>query len=332
MKGALTDASCKTVWLNGNLLYDQQSILKHLTFHFGSEFLTFEQFGEFLEQSKTPIIFILEEIDQFAIMPGQHLLYTLFEAASNLKLPVLIVGLTERYDFVSMLEKRVKSRFSQYIVSATIKPVTFETYLNGIISALSEGQTDAYRKSVIALVNDQEVSHVLNHCYLETPTLHHGLNRLCSLIPLDLKSSRNKIRHAETKRDTINALSPEPTALKTILSRATEPMLILLISLCNLERKCEGAIRPSFEMVLQEWNESRDQLNKSMLAQAFVVSKENLYLAWEELVNCGFLVKNGNSTWIDPAIEQYYLAEPLTNLYEGLPPSCPEHLRRLDIS
>ncbi|PWA00612.1 hypothetical protein BB558_003336 [Smittium angustum] len=60
----------------------------------------------------TPVIFILENFELFAMQPRQLLLYTLLDIAQSRQAPVAIVGVTNRMNVIDLLEKRVKSRFS----------------------------------------------------------------------------------------------------------------------------------------------------------------------------------------------------------------------------
>ncbi|KAJ3181018.1 origin recognition complex subunit 4 [Geranomyces variabilis] len=63
-------------------------------------------------RSSTPVVFVLDEVDLFAMHPKQALLYNLFDACQTAQNPIAVVGVTTRIDFVDLLEKRVKSRFS----------------------------------------------------------------------------------------------------------------------------------------------------------------------------------------------------------------------------
>ncbi|KAF1354007.1 origin recognition complex subunit 4 C-terminus-domain-containing protein [Delphinella strobiligena] len=68
-----------------------------------------------LVKSKS-VIFILDEFDLFTTHPRQTLLYNLFDIAQSRKAPILVLGLTTRFDVAEQLEKRVKSRFSHRFV------------------------------------------------------------------------------------------------------------------------------------------------------------------------------------------------------------------------
>lgn len=62
------------------------------------------------------VIFIMDEFDLFTSHSRQTLLYNLFDIAQARKAPVAVLGLTTRLDVADILEKRVKSRFSQRYV------------------------------------------------------------------------------------------------------------------------------------------------------------------------------------------------------------------------
>ncbi|KAJ3159306.1 origin recognition complex subunit 4 [Geranomyces michiganensis] len=63
-------------------------------------------------RSSTPVVFVLDDVDLFAMHPKQALLYNLFDACQTAQNPIAVVAMTTRIDFVDLLEKRVKSRFS----------------------------------------------------------------------------------------------------------------------------------------------------------------------------------------------------------------------------
>ncbi|KAL7753898.1 origin recognition complex subunit 4 [Sorochytrium milnesiophthora] len=82
-----------------------------------------------------PIIIVLDEFDLFEDHQKQLLLYTLFDIAQSKMNAMAVVGLTCRLDAVSLLEKRVRSRFSHRII---LVPgiARFEDYLNLAVDSL----------------------------------------------------------------------------------------------------------------------------------------------------------------------------------------------------
>lgn len=71
-----------------------------------------------LSASALPIVVILNEFDLFATHARQALLYCLLDCAQGgqRRGGLAVIGTTTRYNAIEMLEKRVKSRFSQRIL------------------------------------------------------------------------------------------------------------------------------------------------------------------------------------------------------------------------
>lgn len=73
-------------------------------------------------------------------MTSQHFLYTLFELTASQ--PIWVLGMTSRCDVLDLLEKRVKSRFSQTILYLT-HPRTWEAYQGTLeVSLRQRGKWD----------------------------------------------------------------------------------------------------------------------------------------------------------------------------------------------
>lgn len=64
-----------------------------------------------------PIVFSIDEVDVFANQSRQTLLYNLFDLAENSSVPVCVVCFTSKFTFKELLEKRVRSRFSQRTIN-----------------------------------------------------------------------------------------------------------------------------------------------------------------------------------------------------------------------
>lgn len=64
-----------------------------------------------------PIIFVVEEVEKFADRSKQTLLYNLFELSNSLAAPICVMGVTTKVTTRELLEKRVRSRFSQRIIT-----------------------------------------------------------------------------------------------------------------------------------------------------------------------------------------------------------------------
>ena len=82
-----------------------------------------------------PVVFVLDEFDRFAERPKQKLLYNLFDLMQQPNVQMAVVGLTSRLDPVDLLEKRIKSRFSNRQI--LLLPPTLEQTHASLLRLLS---------------------------------------------------------------------------------------------------------------------------------------------------------------------------------------------------
>lgn len=80
-------------------------------------------------QARSPIVIILDNLDEFAMRPKQALLYVLLDAVQASSYPpgLFVVATSTRGDALDLLEKRVKSRFSHRVVHMR-PPPNLEAY------------------------------------------------------------------------------------------------------------------------------------------------------------------------------------------------------------
>ncbi|CUA76293.1 Origin recognition complex subunit 4 [Schizosaccharomyces pombe 972h-] [Rhizoctonia solani] len=88
-----------------------------------------------------PVIVVLDAFDLFAEHARQALLYCLLDTVQSCRAGqgsqgLAVVGVTSRIDCLTMLEKRVKSRFSHRIIRVS-PPPTVDSYISLMISAIS---------------------------------------------------------------------------------------------------------------------------------------------------------------------------------------------------
>lgn len=76
------------------------------------------------------IIFMIDEIEKYTDTPKQMLLYNLFELTQNPKVPICVVGVTAKMNIRDLFEKRVRSRFSQRIITTRLPATLEEFWLN----------------------------------------------------------------------------------------------------------------------------------------------------------------------------------------------------------
>lgn len=78
-------------------------------------------------KSSTPVVFIIDEIEMFTASNKQTLLYNLFELSQSSKIPIGVIGVGTKFTTRELLEKRVRSRFSQRIITTQL-PITVEDF------------------------------------------------------------------------------------------------------------------------------------------------------------------------------------------------------------
>ena len=81
-----------------------------------------------------PLIFVLDEFQEFAKRNKQTLLYTLLDILQSGETQMAVVGLTGKIDVVESLEKRIQSRFSHRQIF--VPPTSLEDKLKILKSRL----------------------------------------------------------------------------------------------------------------------------------------------------------------------------------------------------
>ncbi|OQV17827.1 putative Origin recognition complex subunit 4 [Hypsibius exemplaris] len=66
---------------------------------------------------KKAVVFVIDQLENFVEQKNQLLLYSLFDSAREQDLPICVIGLSTVLDVLEKMEKRVKSRFSQRVMT-----------------------------------------------------------------------------------------------------------------------------------------------------------------------------------------------------------------------
>lgn len=83
--------------------------------------------GNVDSEHAVPIIFVVDEFDKFTSGHRQTLLYNLFDLSQSSTIPICVVGISPKITTRELLEKRVRSRFSQRIIVLS-KPSSVEEF------------------------------------------------------------------------------------------------------------------------------------------------------------------------------------------------------------
>jgi len=113
---------------------------------------------DFLRESKERrrLVLVLEEFDAFTSSTRQKLLYNLLDLTHVSNAGLALVGMTERVDVLSLLEKRVRSRFEHRQIHLP-SPPPFETLLDIC-------QVQYINISLLPLINKKNLYADAAHC------------------------------------------------------------------------------------------------------------------------------------------------------------------------
>ncbi|KND01136.1 uncharacterized protein SPPG_04227 [Spizellomyces punctatus DAOM BR117] len=205
----------------------------------------------------TPVVFILEDIDLFAQHPRQALLYNLFDIAQSSQNPVAVVGVTCRIDFMDLLEKRVKSRFSHRHIFF-YPPDALTDFTAIVQTALSIAPDDGVgNKEFVALFN-RRVQDILKHPDMvnilrDTFELSKDVRSAMRLFyaPIYRLSSTSPFLQPE---DILSAAASQRLDHKTEVIKGLSVLeLCLLIAMRHQESRQVDTF--NFEMVYDEYRE-----------------------------------------------------------------------------
>jgi len=97
-----------------------------------------EWFREVLKERfdhTSAVVIVLDRFECFCSRPRQTLLYNLFDIAQEVGVRLSIIGMSERIDVMSMLEKRIRSRFSMRHLH-TFLPTETDSLIKVLLSKL----------------------------------------------------------------------------------------------------------------------------------------------------------------------------------------------------
>lgn len=173
----------QVVHLNGSIYSEHSSLIREIRRQFplaSPEIRTFEELVYHLKDvlQNRKVLFVLEDFHRYAAHPQhQHFLYSLFDLCSTPLAGLesnmlLIIGISSRLDSIDLLEKRVKSRFSQNILYCP-PPRTEDEYLDYIKAVIlpnSVSPSSKYYKSVQSLLLDIKDRLLIAFSFNKDPT------------------------------------------------------------------------------------------------------------------------------------------------------------------
>ena len=286
-----------------------------------SEFMAFDQltalvkrfFAPNIKQSakKRFVIFVLEDLERFAAHPQQNLLYCLFELA--LTLPVFVIGTSCRVDVLELLEKRVKSRFSQNIVYLPL-PNSREDFFARIQTNLM-CSADLYNDSIIEkfLKTNVLYNNLCNFHFDFTKDVR-PIFRLLSqtYATIDERKQFDWNTFSELFESVHGPVRPELSLNLSVL-QVTLVELMVIVSMCRLAAKYPS-IPVTFDVMMDELIGCKVRAPN---LEHFKWTKSTIQVAFDRLLSCRLLIINSNNSlnsaasWIDRSYLSVRLGLPI---------------------
>lgn len=226
------------------------------------------------------IVFVLEDLDIFASHPQQNLLYCLFEMA--LALPVFILGSTCRIDVLELLEKRVKSRFSQNILYLPM-PATFSDFLSRIDINLTADLSDAgYLSSIKSLLKtDENFKAIAQASFNLAKDVRPVFNILSATFALvDTSAAFDWSSLPALLLNAVHLLNAQGNPIVEQLNQTSLVELLLLASMCRLISKSPTLNGFTFDNLAEELRLTKQRVPS---LENFACSKATVLSAFERL-------------------------------------------------
>jgi origin recognition complex subunit 4 len=249
------------------------------------------------QSQKRYLIFLLEDLEKFAAHPQQNLLYCLFELA--LSLPVYVIGTSCRIDVLELLEKRVKSRFSQNIVYLPL-PDSREMYIDRIKANLMAPFCDKYNEAIEAFTEHSKLFKDLCDFNFDfTKDVRPVFNALLlTFVSIATDQHPFDWDTFEQRFEASNGSSRPELSLNSTILEVTMVELMIIVAMCRLASKFTS-VPVTFDVMTEEL--ATCKLRAPGL-ENFVWTKSTLQSSFDRLISCRLLITSSNtssSTWQD---------------------------------
>ncbi|EPX74497.1 origin recognition complex subunit Orc4 [Schizosaccharomyces octosporus yFS286] len=257
------------------------------------------------------VVFILEEFDLFVQHPRQMLLYNLFDIAQSRKAPILVIGLTARYDCFESLEKRVKSRFSHMVIH-TPPPSSLQEFLKiyrSVLTIKDEEPISKLRLEWNNRVNDllsdssSNMHKLVQYHYYSSRNLR--MLYVDSLIPVTSRSpSQPLLNDSDFQRFNLRVSDHKVELVKNL------SLLELALLICTIRFENRDIPACNFNSVYQEYRHLHQRTVLDAVASGALVHSFRLWgrdvalEAWEKLASVGLIVSLQPNSEISGALSR----------------------------
>lgn len=218
-------------------------------------------------KSSTPVVFIIDEIEMFTGSSKQTLLYNLFELSQSSKIPISVIGVGTKFTTRELLEKRVRSRFSQRIITTQLPSSVEQFWANAKLSlqvhasAIDIFEDKSYPLEWNQKINDlfdrpSKLARVVYKIFFSTKS-YKDLNN-SFMVPVSLISPSRPFFDDSKVETYIQMQSPGTT--QGIIRSLSSSELVLTIAAARWIAKSEVP-HVNFNLAYKEYNDMMKQFN-----------------------------------------------------------------------
>lgn len=225
------------------------------------------EYDEATEQP-VPIVFIIDEIEKFTGSNKQTLLYNLFDLSQSSKIPICVVGVSTKITTGELLEKRVRSRFSQRTISIKRAPTIEDFWKNACLSlTVPHTLFDAFNDKTYPGAWNDKISElftfpsgmkkVLYKIYFATKSYKDFNN--CCMLPVSQISEACMFPQLEAFQKYLENQSP--SYAQTIVCALSNLELLLVLAAARWIEKVDVP-QVNFNLAYKEYKEMMKTFNK----------------------------------------------------------------------
>ncbi|WZC14516.1 hypothetical protein CJI82_00042 [Candidozyma auris] len=228
----------------------------------------------------TPIVFVIDEIERFTGSTKQTLLYNLFDLSQSSKVPICVLGISTKITTRELLEKRVRSRFSQRMITTHESSSIEEFWNNAKLSllvhptAMESFKDKQYpiqwnEKVEEAFSRPSQLTRVVYRIFFSTKKYQQFNN--CFMLPVSLITPVSPFLDDGKAAEYLSIQSHSP--VQSIVKSLSNTELLLTIAAARWIAKADTP-NVNFNLAYKEYTEMMKQFN----AEATTLSSNTSHL------------------------------------------------------
>lgn len=276
------------------------------------------------QASNMPIVVTIENFEGFTSHSRQALLYNLFELSQNSnQTPITIIGISTKVTTRELLEKRVKSRFSQRIIQTTHSKTIEDWFelVKGVFQCVDHSPYSAFVNETISQEIDKPSS-LRRLCIKEFLTTKDINVIKFAMIPVISAASSDSLGLDFTLLNVV-----KPLSFDNIIAQLCDLGLALLISAARVYLKLNIETM-NFELAYKEYVALTKMSNNANMSPMLNLEKSSGIIVstlspcsrstmkelWELLQRYGFLIEVPASADTNESAKMFFLEMTLEDL------------------